>query len=860
METHTMRRSPDSTGTASALGLAAALLAMLAVARPASAQLPPAPEDPRLLDALLAWDRGDYPDALRGYLDVLRGPDGEALTREVARLTGEVHPVRELAPDGGRLVMAPDGALLAYVVAEGEEEVTRLVDLATGDVVATLPGVGALLGGGGAVAYPQVSETPEVEGARAALERARAAGGREPVRQALLGLALAQARATDVRVRLSPTGPETRAELEDRLFLSATWSRWRPDLWILSREHDGGAELMRVRDGQAAERVALGGLTPRDVLPTAGDELLLPLVPRGVARIRNGQVVGVLDDAQQPSLSGDGRTVAFLVALPGGVTEVRAAEVGGEGTRTLYGSERELASLATSPDGRHVAFQELTVDDWEIVAVATDGSGEPIRLTQEIQHDVLPVWVDERTVLAAKGEGRHRRSWLYDLDGGDPLELFHNNTLRTIAPEYEWVVAPGGTAVAIVSERDGDTVSPERAVYLVDRTATVAREEVIARLEGMLAAEEDLRARGRAAFAPIAGNVREVTERVDVTRIHLAARDLFEMGSKHITRPGNAEAIEYYAARLRAYGYEPELQWFEPLPGIRTANVVVRVPGTRDPDLVYVASSHFDSVERGPGADDDTSGATALLETARVLADHPMPATIELAFFTGEESGLLGSREFVRRAVAEGKRVVGALNNDMVGWTNDHRLDNTVRYSNPGIRDVQHAAALGFSDLITYDALYYKSTDAAAYYEEYGDIVGGIGSYPVLGNPHYHQATDRIETVNQRLVAEVARTTVATLMLLASSPSRLVGLEVTARERETEVGWEAAPESDVERYRVAWERPDGQGGEREVPVSEGGERVSVTLPALPEGSVVRVKAVNRQGMEGWDWARVEVGR
>ena len=110
----------------------------------------------------------------------------------------------------------------------------------------------------------------------------------------------------------------------------------------------------------------------------------------------------------------------------------------------------------------------------------------------------------------------------------------------------------------------------------------------------------------------------------------------------------------------------------------------------------------------------------------------------------------------------------------MVGWANDHRLDNTIRYSNPGIRDVQHARrACSSRNLITYDALYYKSTDAAAYYEAYGDIVGGIGSYPVLGNPHYHQPHDMLDTINHQLVTEVAKTTAATLMLLASSPSRL---------------------------------------------------------------------------------------
>jgi len=153
---------------------------------------------------------------------------------------------------------------------------------------------------------------------------------------------------------------------------------------------------------------------------------------------------------------------------------------------------------------------------------------------------------------------------------------------------------------------------------------------------------------------------------------------------------------EKLAARLREWGYQPELQWFEPRRGGRTANVIATLRGTLHPELVYVVSSHFDSVEDGPGADDDASGATALLEAARVLATRPQAATIQFAFFTGEEAGLLGSREFVRRAMADSVRIVGALNNDMIGWRNDHRLDNTIRYSSDGIRDLQHQAALQF--------------------------------------------------------------------------------------------------------------------------------------------------------------------
>ena len=265
-------------------------------------------------------------------------------------------------------------------------------------------------------------------------------------------------------------------------------------------------------------------------------------------------------------------------------------------------------------------------------------------------------------------------------------------------------------------------------------------------------------------------------------------------------------------------------------------------------------SSHYDSVAGGPGADDDSSGTAALLEAARVLADHPMPATIIFASFTGEESGLLGSREFVRRAVENKMQIVGALNNDMIGFANDERLDNTIRYSNPGIRDIQHGAAMLFTRLITYDALYFKSTDAAAYYDAYGDIVGGIGSYPVLSNPHYHQPHDLLEFVNHQLITETSKTTAATLMLLASSPSRIANLRVeNVAGGVAAVSWTPSPEKGVTSYIIVY-GPASAPTSRTMKVTT----ASAKIPGVAPGSVVAVKAVNARGLEGWDWARVTI--
>ena len=487
-------------------------------------------------------------------------------------------------------------------------------------------------------------------------------------------------------------------------------------------------------------------------------------------------------------------------------------------------------------------------------AIDRDGKGEA-RLTREIQHDVLPRFVSGGRVLATIGEARHRRSYLYDLSSGRRTRLFHNNTIRTIAPEYAWVPNAGGTMVLITAERDGDTVSRQRGIYLVDLTRTITRDELRARLRANLAAEQALRTKAERLYAPIASAVESVVAGASVSRVYRYEKALFDLDSKHITQPGNRLASNYLFDAYKSFGYEPEYQWFSPRGALggQTANVLATLRGTVNPELIYVVSSHYDSVAVGPGADDDSSGSAALLETARILAKHPQPATIVFAAFTGEESGLLGSREFVRRAADARQRIVGALNNDMIGWSNDHRLDNTIRYSNPGIRDVQHAAAMQFTDLITYDALYYKSTDAAAYYDAYGDIVGGIGSYPVLGNPHYHQPHDVLETINHRLVTEVAKTTAATLMLLASSPSRLTGLKVDSyRNGTASLSWTPAPENGISGYIVAW-------GPADTPEAQQTKaaRAEATIKAGP-GTVVSVKAVNAKGLEGWDWAKIVI--
>ena len=218
-----------------------------------------------------------------------------------------------------------------------------------------------------------------------------------------------------------------------------------------------------------------------------------------------------------------------------------------------------VANPVISPNGRSVAFQMMPRDDWELYVTDVDRKGD-VRLTNEIQHDHTPRFLTDRQLLAVMGENRHRRSYVYDVASGRRTRLFHNNLLRTVAMEHSWAVSPDGSRVLIVADRDGDTISSERGVYVMDLTAKVGRGEVLERLARMLSEENDLRERGRRMFAAIAPNVRDAVREATVTRVYGYERDLVAFGSKHITQPGNTLAAGYIFDTLESFGYEPHNQ------------------------------------------------------------------------------------------------------------------------------------------------------------------------------------------------------------------------------------------------------------------------------------------------------------
>lgn len=103
------------------------------------------------------------------------------------------------------------------------------------------------------------------------------------------------------------------------------------------------------------------------------------------------------------------------------------------------------------------------------------------------------------------------------------------------------------------------------------------------------------------------------------------------------------------------------------IPGpVAVYNTVGEIRGAEKPDEYVVVGAHLDSWDLGQGTTDNGTGSCVVLETARVLAKSGIrpKRTIRFVLFTGEEQGLHGSKEYVKRHKDEMAKTSMALVHD----------------------------------------------------------------------------------------------------------------------------------------------------------------------------------------------------
>ncbi|MET8527721.1 M28 family peptidase [Micromonospora sp. NPDC005172] len=122
--------------------------------------------------------------------------------------------------------------------------------------------------------------------------------------------------------------------------------------------------------------------------------------------------------------------------------------------------------------------------------------------------------------------------------------------------------------------------------------------------------------------------------------------------------PANDQVRAHVEQKLRGLGLETDVQdTVAPEAGqlsgaaggatvARVRNVVARLPGTDPTGRVFLVA-HYDSVQTGPGGNDDAAGTSAILEVARALSTGPRPRNDVVFVLTdAEEACLCGAAAF----------------------------------------------------------------------------------------------------------------------------------------------------------------------------------------------------------------------
>jgi hypothetical protein len=194
---------------------------------------------------------------------------------------------------------------------------------------------------------------------------------------------------------------------------------------------------------------------------------------------------------------------------------------------------------------------------------------------------------------------------------------------------------------------------------------------------------------------------KESVERLKADVYYLASNTLEGRG---ISTPGVDLAARHIRAEFRRLGLKsgtPDGSYYQPFEYGRTSrtagatlhNVIGVLEGQGEfANETIVVGAHYDHLGYGqvgppgpgaprrrihPGADDNASGAAAMLELARRFAARGTPPRRRMVFiaFCAEEDGRIGSRHYAsKEPVFPIKDTVAMINFDMVGRLRDEEL------------------------------------------------------------------------------------------------------------------------------------------------------------------------------------------
>jgi aminopeptidase YwaD len=240
-------------------------------------------------------------------------------------------------------------------------------------------------------------------------------------------------------------------------------------------------------------------------------------------------------------------------------------------------------------------------------------------------------------------------------------------------------------------------------------------------------------------------------------------------------------AVEAFIEReLASCGLQIESDYFS-YRGGKFRNVIGRL-GSESTGPRIIVGAHFDSVQGSPGADDNASGVAVLLEAARVLSKKKLSSQVIFAAFQLEEFNMVGSTHFARKLKGAEAKVDAMMSLEMVGYTDSRagsqkypaglgrlypdrgdfigvignwRSNRLLRRFAQSLRQVDglpvETLSLPGNGMFVPAA---RLSDHAPFWD-LGFSALLITDTAFLRNPHYHRASDTLDSLDISFMAKV---------------------------------------------------------------------------------------------------------
>jgi len=256
------------------------------------------------------------------------------------------------------------------------------------------------------------------------------------------------------------------------------------------------------------------------------------------------------------------------------------------------------------------------------------------------------------------------------------------------------------------------------------------------------------------------------------------------IGERNTCQPAElAQAQEYISDRFSQLGYSTRLETFS-ADGVNVSNIEATLTGRTKPDEIIVIGAHYDSAHGSPGADDNASGVAVILEIAGHFKNTSPHRTIRFVSFVNEEppyfqTDRMGSHVYACGCRQRNENITGMLCLESLGYyssqtgsqdypppleklypdTGDFiafcgniassallsrcikHFRTTTQFPSEGLIAPEKLAAIGWSDHWAFWKAGYPAimiTDTA-----------------FLRNPHYHQSSDTLKTLDYDHMARV---------------------------------------------------------------------------------------------------------